>query len=329
MVKKSSKNLINLEETYVDNKVLNETNIPENFDIDSLTKNFKIDVINADENHLEVDLIDCDTSFANAVRRIMLSEVPTMAIEKVLIRNNTSIIQDEVLAHRLGLIPILVDPRHFEYKNEDEINERNTIIFDLKIKCSKSNKGSELEVCNDKVYSKDIIWIPIDGQIEKFRHNPIKPIHEDILIAKLVPGQEIDLTLQCHKGIGKDHSKFSPVATAFYRLHPYIELLQPIYDEDAQALQGYFSNGVIGLKKTTDSRIEAYVLNSRYDNCNRNVFLNEKLKERVKLSRIANHFIFNIESVGALPPIDILREAFKILSHKAKCLYNELESSYG
>jgi hypothetical protein len=42
-------------------------------------------------------------------------QVPTMAIEKVLIANNTSAIQDEVLAHRLGLIPISVDPRLFEY----------------------------------------------------------------------------------------------------------------------------------------------------------------------------------------------------------------------
>lgn len=40
-----------------------------------------------------------------------------MAIEKVFIYNNTSIIQDEVLAHRLGLIPIKADPRLFEYRN--------------------------------------------------------------------------------------------------------------------------------------------------------------------------------------------------------------------
>lgn len=40
-----------------------------------------------------------------------------MAIEKVFIYNNTSIIQDEVLAHRLGLVPIKADPRLFEYRN--------------------------------------------------------------------------------------------------------------------------------------------------------------------------------------------------------------------
>ena len=49
-------------------------------------------------------------------------QVPTMAIEKVFIFNNTSIIQDEVLAHRLGLIPIKADPRMFEYRQEGTVN---------------------------------------------------------------------------------------------------------------------------------------------------------------------------------------------------------------
>ena len=42
-------------------------------------------------------------------------QLPTMAIEKVLIANNTSVVQDEVLAQRLGLIPIEADPSLFEY----------------------------------------------------------------------------------------------------------------------------------------------------------------------------------------------------------------------
>lgn len=45
-----------------------------------------------------------------------------MAVEKVFVYNNTSIIQDEVLAHRLGLIPIDADPRLFEYRTEGSVN---------------------------------------------------------------------------------------------------------------------------------------------------------------------------------------------------------------
>lgn len=58
---------------------------------------------------------------ANTFRRLILSDVPSMAIEKVYISNNTSIIQDEVLAHRLGLIPLKADPRLFDYKEDGKI----------------------------------------------------------------------------------------------------------------------------------------------------------------------------------------------------------------
>lgn len=71
-----------------------------------------------DNFEMEFDLIGIQPGFANAFRRLMLSEVPSMAIEKVMIKSNTSIIQDEVLAHRLGLIPLKADPRLFEYRPE-------------------------------------------------------------------------------------------------------------------------------------------------------------------------------------------------------------------
>lgn len=67
------------------------------------------------EEEIVFDMIGIDAAIANAFRRILISEVPTMAIERVVIQENTSIIQDEVLAHRLGLIPIKADPRQFEY----------------------------------------------------------------------------------------------------------------------------------------------------------------------------------------------------------------------
>ena len=66
---------------------------------------------------LEFDLIGVDASIANAFRRILIAEIPTLAIETVYISNNTSVIQDEVLAHRLGLIPIKADPGKFGWQN--------------------------------------------------------------------------------------------------------------------------------------------------------------------------------------------------------------------
>lgn len=65
------------------------------------------------ERTANFDLIGVDTSIANAFRRIMIAEVPSVAAEYVYIFNNTSVIQDEVLAHRIGLIPLKVDRSSF------------------------------------------------------------------------------------------------------------------------------------------------------------------------------------------------------------------------
>ena len=76
------------------------------FSVKDFQKLLKIQIVKRDDLELEFDVIGITPALANAYRRLMLSEVPTMAIEKVYIYNNTSIIQDEILAHRLGLIPL-------------------------------------------------------------------------------------------------------------------------------------------------------------------------------------------------------------------------------
>lgn len=65
------------------------------------------------------------------------------------------------------------------------------------------------------VYSKHIKWIPIGSQGETLKSIDVGPVHEDILIAKMRPGHELDLKLIAVKGIGKDHAKFSPVGKKF------------------------------------------------------------------------------------------------------------------
>ena len=75
---------------------------------------------------------------ANALRRIMIAEIPTVAIEKVNLYQNTSLLPDEMLCHRLGLVPLKIDPSLLEEKLPDEeYNERNHVKFLLHKKCEK------------------------------------------------------------------------------------------------------------------------------------------------------------------------------------------------
>lgn len=79
-------------------------------------------------------MVGVDASIANAFRRILIAEVPTVAIEHIYVWNNTSVIQDEVLAHRIGLVPLNVDPSVVEWRKsgpgfDGQPNDRNTLVF--------------------------------------------------------------------------------------------------------------------------------------------------------------------------------------------------------
>ena len=87
---------------------------------------------------MEFDIIGVDASIPNAFRRILISDVPTMAFDRVELYN-TSIIQDEVLAHRLGLIPLKADPRLFEFRQDGKnlvITNSKTSLYGTYLKLS-------------------------------------------------------------------------------------------------------------------------------------------------------------------------------------------------
>ncbi|TYH58382.1 hypothetical protein ES332_D08G149400v1 [Gossypium tomentosum] len=214
--------------------------------LDRFSNNFRVEVVQLNKDDMEFDMIGIDAAIANSFRGILIAELPTMAIEKVLIANNTSIIQDEVLAHRLGLVPIRVDPRLFEYLSEnDQPNEKNTIVFKLHVQCKRGRpritvkldalkwlpNGSEL-VKETRNATSDSSSKPetytyfgcSQETIPEFVKNPIIPKYPDIIIAKLGPGQEIELEAHAVKGIGKTHAKWSPVATAWYRMLPELRI---------------------------------------------------------------------------------------------------------
>jgi DNA-directed RNA polymerase I and III subunit RPAC1 len=131
------------------------------------------------------------------------------------------------------LVPLQADANDFEYHTQGkEYTEFDSLKFRLHKVCTKKNPSAPMVLDNthdeDKlynnanVYSGDLEWIPQGDQRERL--GEIKPLLDDILIAKLRPGQEIEMDLICEKGIGKTHAKWSPVCTAFYRLLPDIEV---------------------------------------------------------------------------------------------------------
>lgn len=219
-------------------------------------QNVDIKIKKMSDEEIVFDLIGAEPPLANALRRIMIAEIPTIAIEKVTMWQNTSILPDENLAHRMGLIPIKADARQFEYHTVGkDYTEEDSLKFKLHKICTKKDPSAPMVLNNthdeeklynnSNVYSGDLEWIPEGDQ--KKRLGDVKPLHDDILIAKMRPGQEIEMDLICEKGIGKTHAKWSPVCTAFYRLLPDITV-EGVTGQDAKDLKKLCPMGVFDIE---------------------------------------------------------------------------------
>ncbi|KAJ4288164.1 DNA-directed RNA polymerase core subunit rpc40 [Kalmusia sp. IMI 367209] len=327
------------------------------WDLDYFKDNLHIDFHSESDNKFDLtfSLIGVDTSVANALRRILIAEVPTLAIEDVFIYQNTSIIQDEVLAHRLGLIPLRGNREALRWmkwyqkpnaelgEETDTKSDYNCVRLALNVECKWKEGGLEAAkkgetnpdelYVHHNIYAKDITFEPFEKQTEVFPEDDgIRSSHPDILIAKMRPGQHIELLMHAYKGIGQDHAKFSPVATATYRLMPTIDILKPIVGADAKKFARCFPKGVIKFGKVTSSdaeshpeecagkegEVKAEVDNPMADTVSRECLRHPEFSNKVKLGRLRDHFIFRVESTGQWDSDELFLESVRLLKIKAQ-----------
>jgi DNA-directed RNA polymerase I and III subunit RPAC1 len=283
---------------------------------------FSIKIRSISPERAEFRMTGIDPALANALRRILIAEVPTVAISDVTIFQNTCQIHDENLAHRLGLIPIVFNPDLLRWREPSaDFDEWNSVHFRFAASCPQCPGGDAVEKEKDKtitVYSKDLVWLPCsEAQAKRFEGSPPRPVADDIIVAKLAPGQEIELVCKCEKGIGKTHTKWSPVCTASYRLVPVIELSRPVVGDDAVNLKEACPPGVIELAPGPKGKTQQAVV---ADPCLFNVHRERLLPFAglgVKVYSSTDDFLFTVESVGTMSALVLVRKAIQRLKEKA------------
>ena len=131
--------------------------------LSSFQKELSITPRSQTKDSLELQIKGIDAPFMNALRRTMLDDVSTIAIDKVIMYQNTSVMNDEVLVHRLGLIPIQADPELFEFKTENgSFGNKNCVKFKLQVKCDQEHNNQEIygklgETDRLNVYASDFV----------------------------------------------------------------------------------------------------------------------------------------------------------------------------
>ncbi|KAL5498080.1 RPC40 [Sanghuangporus vaninii] len=307
------------------------------WDLSAFRRSLQVNITRLSQRSIDLDLIGVDPSIANAIRRTLIAEVPTIAIEHVYVWNNTSVIHDEVLAHRLGLVPLNVDPGLFEMRDNDgDATDRNTLVFKLEVECREKPGAPADSSDPDELYENHLVtagllrWEPQGEQadMDQLEGRPPGPTNPNIVLAKLRPGQVIEMECHAIKNVGKEHAKWSPVATASYRLHPHIVLLKQPPLGTALRFANCFSPGVI---KITDDgigeeRVEIDPQRVREESMSREVFRHAEFEGCVKLGRVRDWFLFNIESEGPYAPQDLFPAAIRVLRARVGTLKGAAEA---
>lgn len=240
-------------------------------------------------------LKDTTPAIANALRRIILDEVPTLAIEHVEFRKNSSILYDEIIAHRLGLVPLKTDLEMYVPQASCSCNGEG---------CAKCQVVGTLKAKGPCiVYASEL----------KFKDPAIKAAFPNMAIAKLLKNQEVECEVTAVLGKGKDHAKWAP-AHVFYRYAPQLAIGN-VSNPEHIAVSCPTSVFDVKNKKLTVKNQNACVL------CGACVELSAG---EVKLNESDKEFVFFLESFGQLSPIEIIHKAFDLMEQQLDTFASKL-----
>ncbi|VVA99247.1 unnamed protein product [Arabis nemorensis] len=282
----------------------------------------KVKIRELKDDYCKFELRETDVSMANALRRVMISEVPTVAIDLVEIEVNSSVLNDEFIAHRLGLIPLTSEramsmrfSRDCDACDGDGQCEFCSVEFQLSAKCV---TDQTLDVTSRDLYSADPTVTPVDFTIDSSASDSSE--QRGIIIVKLRRGQELKLRAIARKGIGKDHAKWSPAATVTFMYEPDIiineDMMDTLTDDEKIDLVESSPTKVFGFDPDTRQVVvvdpEAYTYDEE---------VIKKAEAMGKSGLVEIHpkddsFIFTVESTGAVKASQLVLNAIDILKQK-------------
>jgi len=234
-------------------------------------------------------------AFANALRRIMVSEVPVLAIEWVDMHENSSILFDEVVASRLGLIPLKFDPDKFSLPGECKCGGKGCPLCRAVFALEKTGPGT--------AYSGDL----------KPSNKEVRPTSPDFPIVELLKGHGIKFEAVAQLGTGKKHSKFQ-AANASYHYYP------DIIVHDAEKARKALKECPAGLLEMKGSKAEI----TDPEKCDLCRACAEASNGALEIKADPTRFVFRVESISGLDPSYIVSKAAEILGAKADAFRKEL-----
>lgn len=245
-------------------------------------------------------LSDSNISFANSLRRTMKNIVPTLAVDYVDFYMNTSYLYDEMLAHRIGLIPIKTDYGKFNMPEECSCDGEGCPSCQISLRLNIEGKKT--------VYSKD--FMSDDPEIT--------PVFDNIPVVELYEGQQIMIEAVARMGNGREHAKFQPVSVCGYRIIPKISIDPEKCTSCGECIKACAKRI---LKESGNGEITI----NNIKECTMCMECVKECEDDAIMVEETNDFIFTVESVGSLEVRSILIKALDILKEKSLEMNKVLE----
>jgi DNA-directed RNA polymerase subunit D len=255
----------------------------------------KVDIKELKPKKAVIKIEDIRPYFVNSLRRVMLSELPKLAVNDVVIYDNTSALFDEIISHRLGLVPIPTDLSLLTFRDECVCKGKGCPNCTVRYTLSKEGEGT---VISGDLQPAEKSWALTEDKIP---------------IVKLYGDQRLILEIEAVLGRGRDHAKWQAVTAPGYRMEIVIEFDKKKLD-DVKELVNSIPKGIVEIKgdKLELKDIEKLPILESY--------IDKENIDYITIKKDPSKVIFSFETDGSFSAQDALIESSKILEGK----YTEL-----
>ncbi|MFH1066158.1 MAG: DNA-directed RNA polymerase subunit D [Nanoarchaeota archaeon] len=257
----------------------------------------KLETLHSDKYNATFVLSGVTPAYINTLRRLVINKVPAMAVEEVTFIENGSALYDEILAHRIGLIPLHTDLKTYNLPAE--------------CKC----KGAGCARCQVKMTLNKAGPCIVTAELIKTKDPEITPVFPKMPIVKLFEGQTLKLEMTANLGFGKDHIKYTP-GMVYFRGYPVFKIKE---NKDAKACVDACPKKILKLDgkklKVTDE--------AKCDLCKACV---DACPEAIQVEGSKDEFIVNIESWGQLSAKQIMTTAMELFDTELDELEKEIKA---